>query len=154
MFGELAQAIRCKGLLTVEVEDAVTGKVLERHQYKNLVVTAGRNLLRDLLNDSSPAGLTHFGIGTGTTAVAASDTALVAEITPRATVTSKTTDSAKLTVKYYLPSGTANGNTITEAGVFNASSGPTMYARVVLASSIVKTSAIAVTFQWDFTWST
>lgn len=49
---------------------------------------------------------------------------------------------------YYLGSGSANGNTLGEAGLFNAASGGTMFARVKLSPTIVKTSSIAVTFTW------
>ena len=63
-----------------------------------------------------------------------------------------TTDvSGILPVKYYLATVSANGNTLAEAGLLNASSGGTLFSRVVLASTIVKTTSITVTFQWDFT---
>lgn len=137
--------------LCVEVRDA-EGRLLSRERGHNLVPTAGRNLLRNFLNGDAPAGITHFGIGTGSTAVSNNDTALGTEVL-REVVTSKTKTDLKLTVKYYLAVGSGNGNTIREAGLFNAAAAGTMYARYVLTSSIVKTSSIAVTFTWELTWT-
>ena len=117
----------------------------------NLAVTAGRNLIRDFLNGDAVTGLTHFALGTDGTAVTAADTALGAEVF-RDVFTQTTKDAAKLTVKYYLDSSSANGNTLREAALLNAASGGTMYARVALPDAIVKTTSLAYTFTWDLTW--
>lgn len=131
----------------VVVQDATTGAEMTRQEQHNLVVNAGLNLIRDLLDGDAVAGITHFAVGTGTTAVTASDTALVTEVS-RAAVAGRTSNAQQLVVSYYLPSGTANGNTLAEAGIFNAASGGTMFARVKLSPTIVKTASIAVTFTW------
>lgn len=131
----------------VVVSDAITGETLREETQHNLVVNAGLNLIRDLLDGDAVAGLTHLAVGTGTTAVSASQTALTTEVF-RAAVTSRTSNAQQLVVSYYLPSGSANGNTLAEAGLFNAAAAGTMFARVKLASTIVKTASIAVTFTW------
>lgn len=131
----------------VEVHDASTGAVLERREAHNLVVNDGLNLVRDLLDGDSVAGLTHFAVGTGTAATAAGDTALGGEVF-RDAVGGRTSNAQQLVASYYLGSGSANGNTLGEAGLFNAASGGTMFARVKLSPTIVKTSSIAVTFTW------
>ena len=147
----MKERLAAKANVLVTVTDA-DGKIVDRFQQHNLVVTAGRNLLRDLLNNTSPAGLTHVAIGTGTTAVNAAQTALVTEVF-RDVITQRLTDVGQLTVTLYLSTSSANGSTLAEVGLFNASSSGTMYARVVLASTIAKTSAIAVTFTWTLTFS-
>lgn len=131
----------------VVVSDAITGETLHEETQHNLVVNAGLNLIRDLLDGDAVAGLTHFAVGTGTTAVSASQTALTTQVF-RDAVTSRTSNAQQLVITYYLASGSANGNTLAEAGLFNAASGGTMFARVKLASTIVKTASIAVTFTW------
>lgn len=142
-----AETINLAANVLVEVHDAETGAVLDRQRIHNLVVNAGLNLIRDLLDGDAVAGITHFAVGTGTTAVSATQTALVTQVL-RDAVTSRTSNAQQLVVGYYLASGSANGNTLWEAGLFNAASGGTMFARVKLASSIVKTASIAVTFTW------
>lgn len=136
----------------IDVWDAETDQLLDHQEMHNLAVTAGRNLLRDFLNGDTVTGLTHFAVGTGTNDVTAADTALQTEVF-RDTITKKTKDAAKLTVQYYLASGSANGYTLAEAGLFNASTGGIMYARVKFASTIAKTVSIAVTFTWDLTFA-
>ena len=142
-----AAQVRLVANLTTEVRDAETGQLLQVQRKRNLVVNAGLNLIRDLLDGDAPAGITHFAVGTGATAVAASQTALVTE-TFRAAVTQSISDAQQLTVKYFLPSGSANGGTLAEVGLFNAASTGTMFARAVLATTIAKTSSITVTFTW------
>ncbi len=127
-------------------------RLIGRQRKRNLTVDAGLNFVRDLLNSGGANGITHFGYGTGSTAAASSDTDLGTHVA-RAAVTGKTATSKTLTVTYYLPTGTANGNTLREIGLFNAAAAGTMYARAVLASAIVKTATISVTFTWTLTWA-
>lgn len=148
----LIDEVACQSNVTVEVFDAATCRLLWRERGHNLTPTDGRNLLRDFLNGDAPAGITHFAVGTGNAAVSNNDTALGTQVL-RDVVTSKAKDVLKLTVKYFLGTGSANGNTLAEAGLFNAAAAGTMYARYVLGTTIVKTSSIAVTFTWELTWT-
>jgi hypothetical protein len=148
----MRQGLEIRANVTVCVVDAATRRVLRVERQHNLVVTTGLNLIRDLLNGDAVAGLTYFAVGTGTTPVASTDTTLAAEVF-RDAVTQTIKGTAELTVKYFLPTTQANGNTLAEAGLFNAASVGTMFARVVLAATIVKTSAIEVTFAWDLTFA-
>lgn len=138
--------------VTVDIVDAVTGRRLRRICGHNRVVTAGLNLLRDLLSGVVATPLTYFGYGTDNTSVTLADVALNAQVA-RDTITSFTSDNGQLTVKYYLASTAGNGNTIKEIGLFTASVAGTMYARYVLESSVVKTSAVAVIFTWTLSWT-
>lgn len=146
----MQETLRLGVNVVAEVRDAETDELLDSQAVHNLVVNAGLNLIRDLLDGDAPAGITHFAVGTGATAVAASQTALVTE-TFRAAVTQRISDAQQLTVKYFLPSGSANGGTLAEVGLFNAASTGTMFARAVLATTIAKTSSITVTFTWTIT---
>jgi hypothetical protein len=141
--------IQVKDNVHVQVRDAATGELLAEQTHRNLVVNAGLNLIRDFLDGDAPTAPSHFGYGTGTSAVAAGDTALQAQVGSRDILTSKTGTNAQQQVyTYYLGSATANGNTLGEAGIFNAASGGTMLCRVKLTPTIVKTASIAVTFTW------
>lgn len=144
-------AIDCRCNVVVTVRDAATGRVLSRQRKRNLTVTAGRNLIRDKLYGDAVNGITHLAVGTNATAVTAADTALGTEVF-RGALTSKTKGTAALTLVYFMGTATANGNTLREAGLFNAASTGTMYARATLTSDIVKTSGITVTFSWVVSW--
>ena len=145
------RGLRCRVNVRVAVSDA-DGRVRAQQDAHNLVVTAGLTLLAAGLNGEAPAGLTHFAVGTSATPAAASQTALVAEVF-RDTVTQRTKAIGQLTVTYYLPTDSANGHTLREAGLFTDARAGTLYARVVLASAIPKTNSQAVTFTWTLTWS-
>lgn len=139
--------VKLRDNVRVMVSDATTGETLHEETQHNLVVNDGLNLIRDLLDGDAVSGITHLAVGTGTTAVSAAQTALVTQVF-RDALTSKTSNAQQLVVSYYLASGSANGNTLAEAGLFNAAAAGTMFARVKLASTIVKTASIAVTFTW------
>lgn len=132
----------------IEVHDARTGRLLESELAKNSIILAGRNLVRDVLRGSDPAP-THSAVGTNSTAVADSQTALLAEV-HRNVITQRIADTSKLTWKFFLPSTAANGNTLREAGIFNAATAGAMLSRVTFAE-IIKTTSISVTFTWVHT---
>jgi hypothetical protein len=119
----------------------------------NLVTNSGLNLIRDRMRGTALVnGLTHLAVGTSNTAAAAGQTALVAEVF-RDVFTQTSVSASTLVIRYYLGPNDANGNTLREAGLFNASSGPTLYARRVLSSAIVKTIDVAATFEWTLTFA-
>jgi hypothetical protein len=120
---------------------------VSQQEHRNLVVSGGLDLIRDLLDGDAVAGLTHFAVGTDTGTVSATQTSLGDEQF-RDTVTQRTSNAQQLVVSYYLASGSANGNTLSEAGLFNDASAGTMFARVLLSPGIAKTTAIAITFNW------
>lgn len=134
----------------IDTLDALTGDVLTTQTMHNLVVQGGLNQLRDAVYGDTIVPPTRFAIGTGTTAVSGSQTALVNEVW-RDVFTTKTKSSAQVEIKYFLTSTTANGNTLAEAGLFSTSD--TMYARVVFTDTIPKTSSVAVLFVWTLGWS-
>ena len=139
--------------LEIRVNDVYTGEVLRVEKIHNLVVTSGRNLVRDFLNcDTGLTGLTHFAISTSTAAESASDTDIGNEVY-RALLTQKTESVANLNCKYYLNSATANGYTLAKVALYGngatTSTGTgTLYADA-LFTAITKTVNIAVTFSWD-----
>lgn len=139
--------------LEIRVNDAYTGEVLNIERIHNLVVTSGRNLVRDFLNcDTGLTGLTHVAVSTSTSVEAASDTGIGTEI-HRALLTQKTESAASLNCKYYLPSGSANGVTLTKIGLFGngatTSTGTGTFYAEGLFTGIAKTASVSVTFSWD-----
>lgn len=143
-----ADTIQLPVNVTIEVHDTNTGELLHQEQQHNLVTLVGRNLIRDFLNGTPATGtISHFAVGTSATAPTANDTTLGAEVL-RDVVTKRTPDAGKLTLQYYLASTAANGNTLQEAGLFNAASGGTLIARVTY-QPITKTASITVTLTWD-----
>jgi hypothetical protein len=122
-------------------------------EFHNLVVDSGLNLIRDRLAGATSNYVTHFAVGTGTTAVTGAQTALATEVFRDGVTTAITSTSKAVRFEYYLPASYANGNTLTEIGLFTAPSGGTMVARALLTTPIVKSALVTATFQWTISLS-
>lgn len=143
-------AVDAKANVCIETVDARTGRVLSRSRRHNLVVDAGLDLLRDLVYGDGVI-LSHCGVGTDATTPAAGDVALGAEVF-RDQLSQRTKQAAQLVIKFVLGSQQANGSTLREAGLFNAVSGGTLYARVT-PEEVEKTDSILVIYTWTLDWS-
>ena len=133
-----------------EIRHHDTG-LIEQLSSKNLVVTSGLNLLRDLL-DQTQGPITHFAVGTNATAPAAGNTALIAEVY-RQVVSQRDKSSAQIIHRCFVPTSAASGNTLREAGLLNSASGGTLFSRVT-HDDIVKTNSVSVTHTWTHTLAT
>ena len=140
----LNELLNMKGKLKIELNGEVVQEV------DNLVVTVGKNFVASRITGTSPAVMSHMGIGTTNTAAAAGDTALAAEAA-RVALASGTTSAAIVTYTATFPAGTGTG-AIVEAGLFNAASAGTMLARTVFAV-INKGAADSMTITWTVTVS-
>ena len=135
--------LKMKGRLTIALNDEVVQEV------DNLVVTAGKNYVADRMKNNSTV-MSHMAIGTGSTAAAAGDTALGNQ-TARTALTSTTVTDNEIVYVDTFAAGTGTG-AITEAGIFNASSGGTMLCRTVF-SVVNKGASDAMTITWTVTVS-
>ena len=89
----------------------------------NLVVTAGKALVADLIIDGDATGLTYHGIGTVDTSPAGSDTTLTAEVARKAWST-RTRSGADLNLSVFYTAAECTFN-IAEAGVFGGATAGT-----------------------------
>lgn len=114
-----------------------------------MIVNSGKNLMMNLLAGDSTSNVTHMAVGTGTTAVVATDTALETEVL-RKTFQDHTNDSTNHNTVYemWISSTEANGDTLGEVGIFNAASAGDMLCRTVLGTTIAKTSSLEVLVQY------
>jgi|TARA_A100001015_G_scaffold17009_1_gene19884 hypothetical protein len=136
--------LKMKGRLTISINDEVVQEI------DNLVVTTGKEYVASRIKDTTATAMSHMAIGTGTTAAAASDTALVSE-SARTALTSTTVSSNTVVYVDTFGAGTGTG-AITEAGVFNASSSGTMLCRTVF-SVVNKGADDSMTITWTITVS-
>lgn len=119
----------------------------------NIIVNAGFDFICDAIGKGSgrPGVMNHIAVGTGTTAAAASQTALVSEIARKSATYSHTAGTKIMTFQTTFNPGEATG-ALTEAGVFNASSGGIMLDRVVFPV-VNKGADDTVTATFTFTLS-
>lgn len=136
--------------LVIVTADAETGEVLDEERVHNLVPLAPRQAIADQINGigGGPSlNVTHLGLGTSTTPAAPGDTALGAEVFRDVLTTKASGGSASVVCGYYLASVSANGNSLSEAGLFNASASGLLVARATF-TPIAKTTSITVSFTW------
>ena len=119
----------------------------------NLIVDAGFSFIAQSIGASTgrPGVMSHIAVGTGTTAAATGNTALVTEIARKAATFSHTVGTKVFQFEATFNAGEATG-AITEAGVLNASSAGTMLDRVVFAV-INKGADDTLTQRFTFTMS-
>jgi hypothetical protein len=130
------------------------GELKAERLVQNLVVDAGENHIADQLS-SAPGGaaMGWMAIGTGSTAAAFGDTALVTEI-DRNALTSRTDAVNVVTYIGTWAAGDGTNAALREAGIFNQSSlGGTMLARTVY-SSLAKAAGDTLTIYWTLTLGT
>ena len=110
------------------------------------VVNAGRAILTNRIIGSGTEPK-YVAIGTGTTAVALTDTTLGGEVETRATGTSSRTTTSTTNDTYQVV-GTVTATasrTIGEVGIFDASSSGNLFVRGVLASTVSLASGDTLT---------
>jgi len=127
---------------------AINGTVVQ--EINNLVVTVGKNFVASRMKDATATAMSHLAIGTGTTAAAAGNTALVTEAARQA-LTSTTVSTNEVAYVAAFAAGTGTG-AITEAGLLNASSGGTLLCRTVF-SVVNKGADDSMTITWTITVS-
>ena len=133
-----------KGRLTIALNDEVVQEV------DNLVVTTGKGYVASRMKDATTTAMSHMAIGTGSTAAAASDSALGSE-SARVALTSTSVSGADITYVATFGAGTGTA-AITEAAVLNASSSGTMLCRTVFAV-VNKGASDSMTITWTVTAS-
>ena len=132
------------GHLAIAINDEVVQEV------HNLVVTDGKEFVASRMKDTTKAAMSHMGIGTGSTAAAAANSALGSQA-DRNALTSTTVSGAAVTYLASFGAGEGTG-AITEAGLFNAASAGDMLCRTVFAV-VNKGSSDSMTITWTVTVS-
>jgi hypothetical protein len=148
---KVTEELKATGLVKI-VHTNAAGELVKEFNVPNLVVTAGKNHIAAKIaaTTNSPAAMTHMAIGTGTSTPGASDTSLGTQ-TGRVSLSGSTVSTNTITYTATFPAGTGDG-AITEAGIFNASSGGTMLCRTTFPV-VNKASGDTIAVTWVVTVS-
>ena len=124
------ETMQLQGAMTLIVRRA-DGDIETVHK-DNIIVNVGFDFIADAIGKSAsrPSVMGFIALGTGTTAAAASQSALVSELDRNAATYAHTGGTKAFSFTADFPAGDGTG-AITEAGVFNAASGGIMLDRVV-----------------------
>jgi hypothetical protein len=121
-------------------------KMPEYFWRKNIITDVGfACIIRLIFEGLTETKFGYLAIGTGTASESASDTALGYEIKRKAAIitqitTTVTGDTAKLEATYSSADGLSGSHNVSEAGIFNASTGGSLLARKVFP---------AIPLNWD-----
>ncbi|MEM2140876.1 MAG: hypothetical protein QXJ74_09910 [Nitrososphaera sp.] len=158
--GRTAEGLAFKGNVDIALYDEFGVLKDERH-IDNLIVDAGVQGVASRLaphdgsiNPTTPYN--YIALGTGSTAVAAGDTALAAELTAgpnyarlQDTTAQYSESTKKLVLSVTFAPGQGTG-ALRESGIFNAAAGGNMFARQTFAE-IQKASGDTLTVTWTIT---
>lgn len=133
------------------------GEIKEERYEKNLVVNVGKAFITSRMIGTSSGVMSHMEVGTNNTAAAGANTTLGAAVSGSRTALSSSTQSTVTTtndsVTFACTFGPSIGTgALTEAGIFNNSSGGTMLCRTVF-SVITKGASDTLTINWTVTSS-
>jgi hypothetical protein len=141
------ESIKATGRLAIALLDA-NGKLKTSVEVENLVVTAGLGFISSRMKDATAAAMSHMAVGSGTTAAAAGQSALISEL-GRSALTSTTVTGAQVAYVATFGPGVGTG-AVTEAGLFNGASSGTMLCRTVF-SVVNKDAGDTMTITWTVT---
>jgi len=141
------EGLKLRGDVALVLRDK-DGNVKDERKIKNLIVDTGLNFICDRMKDDETA-MTHMALGSGSTAAAAGDTALGSQLGSREALDSSTVTNNQIVYVASFEAGDATG-AVTEAGIFNASTGGTMLCRTVF-SVVNKAADDTLTVNWTIT---
>ena len=143
------EQLKVTGRLKIDVFNP-DGTLKESREIDNLVVTVGKTFIASRMVGTSATVMSHMAVGTDSTAPAAGNTTLGAEVA-RVALTSGTSSGAVATFVATFGAGTGTG-ALTEAGILNASSLGTLLCRTTFAV-VNKGASDAMTITWTVTIS-
>lgn len=129
------------------------GLCVQRQFINNLIMNAGKVSVAKLIGGLTGLYARYMAIGTDNTAAAASQTALLAEITTNGGARTSTSNSSVTTsvtndtIRFVATWAFTGSFSIAEIGLLDASSGGNMFARQVITQSVSSGQTLQAT--WD-----
>ena len=145
----IKENFKITGELAITVRDQA-GRLKETIVVPNKVVTVGKEYTASRMIQNTPSVMTHMAIGTDNTLAAVENTALLAQ-TGRVTLTSSSVSGTTITYTATFGPNVGTG-AITEAGIFNASTGGIMLCRTTF-SVVNKEANDSISISWVVTVS-
>ena len=136
------------GDVTLVLRDC-DGKIKEKQEFHNLVVTTGCELIASRLSDQTIPAPSHMAIGSGTVEPTKADRTLGSELHRNGFSVGATRNGAQVTYKAVFGAGEGTG-AVTEVGIFNAETDGTMLNRATFAV-VNKAPTDSLEITWNLT---
>ena len=140
--------IKVTGQLDILLHDEI-GNIKQQLHIPNLVVDIGKSFIASRMVGTADGVMSHMAVGTGNTPPTASNTALGNQLGSRVAFSSTTRANNSITYIASYGAGVATGS-LTEAGIFNASTNGTMMCRSTF-TAINKAATDTLTINWTVT---
>lgn len=131
----MQETMKLRGIFDIELRNAINNELIRKFRVENTVVTTGRAWVLNNIqsgNSATTQTLQQLAVGTGITAPATSQTALVSEAARKAIGTfdntNLTSNPPSFQAQVSFATNEAN-TTLGEVALFNSSAGGTMLAR-------------------------
>ena len=144
----MTNSIHPIGDVTLVLRDC-EGKIKEKQEFHNLVVTTGCELIASQLSDGTISKPSHMAIGSGTVTPKKTDTKLGSELHRNQFTVNGNRNGAQVTYKALFGAGEGTG-AVTEVGIFNAASAGTMLNRATFAV-VNKAPTDSLEITWNLT---
>lgn len=147
----LQDNLKLTGRIKFDLYDA-SGALKETREIKNVIVTVGKNFLANWLTAATQIDyfMRYIGIGTGTNAANSADTDLQTPLPTRVAGTLSSSTNVWRNQALFGPG--VNTGAWSEAGIFSASSGGTLFARQTFGV-ITKAAGDSIQVTWEVTFS-
>ena len=144
----MTNSIHPIGDVTLVLRDC-DGKIKEKQEFHNLVVTTGCELIASRLSDQTIPAPSHMAIGSGTVEPTKADRTLGSELHRNGFSVGATRNGAQVTYKAVFGAGEGTG-AVTEVGIFNAETDGTMLNRATFAV-VNKAPTDSLEITWNLT---
>jgi hypothetical protein len=143
--------VNASGEVSMVLRDA-QGNIKETRTIPNSVVTVGKGVIASRLTGVSTSVMSYMAVGTNSTATAAANTTLGAEIaSSRTALTTAGGVATNNVINFVATFGAGVGTgAIVEAGIFNASSAGSMLCRTTFLA-VNKDVGDSLTISWNVT---
>ena len=146
----LKDSMKATGKVAIVVKDK-DGKIKDSRDINNLVVSSGLDFIASRMGGTSSDVMSHMAIGSGTTSAAAGNTDLESILGTRQAITSTTVTDNTIQYTASFDAGVGTG-AVTEAGIFNASTGGDMLCRTTFGV-VNKAVEDSMSITWTITLS-
>jgi len=148
-----SEKMQVTGRLTIVLKGP-DGSIKDVRDIKNLVVNVGLAHITSRLLGTASGVMSHMALGSGTTAAAAGNTTLGSQLGSRKVFDSAVqsgSNNESITYVTTFAAGESTGS-VTEAGIFNASTSGTMLCRTVF-SVVTKGAADVLQVTWTVSFA-
>jgi len=154
-----------KGIVEINIIDAKTKEIIEKHIYNNMLVDNGRKMFRNWASNIAPASdadynvdtrITHIAVGDDNTAASQTQTALGNQLLKKQLYPTSDSgcgivfiDNETVEFQMLIDTSELNGNTIREVALFSETFTNFMISRL-LCGNLSKTSDVQFLIKYRF----